>query len=166
MQPISGISPLAGEQAPKLMLWSLDGVIEIPDPAGRIVALMFYHEASTPACATQLASLYAEKSLLDELGAVAVFVSTDPVERQSRFADALGIPSGRMVSDERGEAAEAYGVFDEGSGRAHRAAFVIGADGRIVMALPRYSHANSDQLLAIFSALGVTSLESEEVDDG
>ena len=143
-----------GDRAPKLTLNTARGDLRIPDPAGRPVLLMFFQEAGTPTCSTQVSALGAEQEMLDELGAVAVCVSTDPPERQRAFAESLGLSGVALASDTNGAAGRAYGVYDEHEKRANRAAFVVGSDGVIKLAIPWYNPANSSQFAAIFEALG------------
>jgi mycoredoxin-dependent peroxiredoxin len=158
--------PVEGMLAPAVVLVSPAGPIAIPDPLGKSVVLMFYQEASTPACAAQITSLHAESALLDALGSMAVCVSTDDLERQASFADVLGVPRSLLAADCDGEAARAYGVYDESSGRSRRAAFVISGEGLIALAVPWYNPSNSGQLLAIFTALGLDVQQSEELAHG
>ena len=99
--------------------------------------LFFYPRADTPGCTkeaidfTRLASAFAE-SQTAILG-----VSADPLKAQEafRYKHELSIP---LVSDERHEMLEAYGVWGEKSmyGKIFqgilRTTVLIGADGRII----------------------------------
>jgi len=99
--------------------------------------LFFYPRADTPGCTkeaidfTRLASAFAE-SQTAILG-----VSADPLKAQETFRDRheLSIP---LVSDEKHEMLEAYGVWGEKSmyGKIFqgilRTTVLIGADGRII----------------------------------
>ncbi len=143
-----------GQAAPPFTLPALDGSASVPDPDGRRLVLMFFQEAGTPACTTQVQSLAQEAELLGELDADALFVSTDSLERLQEFARGLA-PGTRLASDAEGAVARAYGVYDEISRRARRAAFVVEADGTLGLALPWYNPLNSDQLAQIFTALGL-----------
>jgi peroxiredoxin len=116
---------------------------------------MFFQEAGTPTCSQQVATVDAEHELLDQLGARAVCLSTDPPERQVEFAAALGGSRLPLASDPDGRIASAFGVFDPAEKRARRAAFVVSGEGAIVLAIPWYNPANSDQLVSIFGALGM-----------
>lgn len=144
----------AGQPAPAFRLPELDGEAVVPDPAGRRLVLMFFQEAGTPTCTTQVQSLARESELLSDLNAEALFISTDPLARLQAFAEALP-QDARLASDADGAVARAYGVYDESSRRARRAAFVIEADGTIGLALPWYNPLNSEQLAELFAALGL-----------
>ncbi len=143
----------AGQPAPAFQLPELDGEAVVPDPAGRRLVLMFFQEAGTPTCTTQVQSLAQEGELLTELGADAIFISTDPLARLQEFAGELP-PDARLASDVDGAVARAYGVYDESSRRARRAAFVVEPDGTIGLALPWYNPLNSEQFAQLFAALG------------
>ena len=144
-----------GQQAPKLTLTTTDGSVMVPDSAGRPTLLMFFQEAGTPACSLQVASLNGESETLKELDALAVCVSTDPIERLSEFASSLGGVNLALATDPEGHAAEAFGVYDAEQKRAQRSAFVIAPNGTILLSIAWYNPSNSDQLLSIFTALGV-----------
>jgi peroxiredoxin Q/BCP len=109
----------------------------LSDYAGRKLVLFFYPRADTPGCTkeaidfTRLASGFAE-SQTSILG-----VSADPLKAQEAFRNKheLSIP---LVSDEKHEMLEAYGVWGEKSmyGKTFhgilRTTVLIGADGRII----------------------------------
>lgn len=145
----------AGAQAPEFSLQTPAGAVSIPDRDGRVTVLMFFREAGTPLCSTQVTSLNREAQLLAELGAVAVCASTDPLARQAEFAASLGGLDLLLASDLDGEAAKLFGVYDPVQRRAQRSAFIIAGDGTVRLAIPWYNPANSEQLLSIFSALGL-----------
>jgi peroxiredoxin Q/BCP len=113
------------------------GTVSLSDYAGRKLVLFFYPRADTPGCTkeaidfTRLAGAFAE-SQTGVLG-----VSADPPRAQEAFRDKhqLATP---LVSDERHEMLEAYGVWGEKSmyGRTFlgivRTTVLIGADGRVL----------------------------------
>ena len=137
--PVRGHAALAeGGKAPAFRLPRDGGeTVSLADFAGRKLVLFFYPRADTPGCTkeaidfTRLAGAFAE-SQTAVLG-----VSADPLKAQESFRDKheLGIP---LVSDERHEMLEAYGVWGEKSmyGRTFlgilRTTVLIGADGRII----------------------------------
>ncbi|HZU77171.1 MAG TPA: redoxin domain-containing protein [Dehalococcoidia bacterium] len=147
--------PEVGERIETFELAGLDGPVRVPDPQGRRTLLMFFQEAGTPTCSTQVQSVASEAPLLDELGAIAVCVSTDPPEALQRFRANL---NGQVVlaQDEGGELARRFGVYDDVSRRAQRAAFVIDPDGTLLKAIPWYNPMHADQLASLFEALGLT----------
>ena len=90
--------------------------IRLSDLRGKIVVLYFYPRAMTSGC-TREAKRFNE--LLDEfkeLGAIVLGASTDPVERNKRFAEKLGLRF-KLISDPEGEIARLYGVLKEGTKR-------------------------------------------------
>jgi cyclic pyranopterin phosphate synthase len=94
---------LLGTPAPVALLDAL-GPFEA---AARFVAVVFYPEAFSPACTTQLCSVEAGRAALAEAGVAAVAVSRDARDRQDAFAraHALGFP---LVADEDGAIARAF----------------------------------------------------------
>ena len=127
-----------GARAPAFRLPRDGGdTVSLSDYSGRKLVLFFYPRADTPGCTreaidfTRLASTFAE-SQTAILG-----VSADPPKAQEAFRDKhrLSVP---LVSDEKHEMLEAYGVWGEKSmyGRTFqgilRTTVLIGADGRII----------------------------------
>ena len=108
--------------------------VSLFDYLGKKLVLFFYPRADTPGCTreaidfTRLASAFAESR------AAVLGVSADPPKAQEAFRDKheLAIP---LVSDEKHEMLEAYGVWGEKSmyGRTFqgilRTTVLIGADG-------------------------------------
>jgi thioredoxin-dependent peroxiredoxin len=137
--PAAGRSALTeGARAPAFRLPRDGGdTVSLSDYSGRKLVLFFYPRADTPGCTreaidfTRLASTFAE-SQTAILG-----VSADPPKAQEAFRDKhrLSVP---LVSDEKHEMLEAYGVWGEKStyGRTFqgilRTTVLIGADGRII----------------------------------
>jgi peroxiredoxin Q/BCP len=132
---ISGL--VEGAEAPAFRLPRDGGeTVSLADYSGRKLVLFFYPRADTPGCTkeaidfTRLADAFAG-SQTDILG-----VSADPLKAQEAFRDKhrLGMP---LVSDEKHEMLEAYGVWGEKSmyGRTFqgilRTTVLIDTDGRI-----------------------------------
>lgn len=120
--------------------------IRLSDLRGRIVVLYFYPRAMTSGC-TREAIRFNE--LLDEFekhGAVVLGASTDPPERNKRFAEKLGLRF-KLISDPEARIVSLYGVLKEGAKRpsAKRVTFVIDRDGRIaeiIRVRPAEKHAD------------------------
>lgn len=163
---MTAMEPLkVGDVAPAFALPDAAGdLVRVPDPAGHAVLLMFFQEAATPTCTTQIGSLAREAPLLHDLGAIAACLSADPPERLRAFAAQLGTPALAFISDEDGTVARAYGVYDPVSRRARRAAFAIGGDGHVMVAIPWYNPLNSAQLAELFLQLAAGG--DEEADHG
>jgi peroxiredoxin Q/BCP len=126
-----------GTKAPAFRLPRDGGeTVSLADYSGRKLVLFFYPRADTPGCTkeaidfTRLADAFAE-SQTAILG-----VSADPLKAQEAFRDKhqLSVP---LVSDEKHEMLETYGVWGEKSmyGKTFqgilRTTVLIGADGRI-----------------------------------
>jgi peroxiredoxin len=115
----------------------------------------FYFEDGTPSCESELAVLKDAHEALTGLRARVVAISADSLESHIAFAERLGGLPFPLASDPDLEAARAWAVVDEGdTRRSRRAAFVVGADGTIMLAVPRVQPNNLAQFEAIFAALG------------
>ncbi len=159
--PAARKSPLAeGTKAPAFRLPRDGGsTASLSDYSGRKLVLFFYPRADTPGCTkeaidfTRLANAFAE-SQTAVLG-----VSADPPKAQEAFRDKheLSIP---LVSDEKHEMLEAYGVWGEKSmyGKTFqgilRTTVLIGADGRIIRIWRNVRvDGHADEVLAAVRAL-------------
>ena len=115
---------------------------------GRIVVLYFYPRADTPGCTREALRFNELLPEFERLGAVVIGASTDPPERNRRFAEKHGLRF-PLISDPEGRVAELYGVLRRTrSGRlsAERVTYIIGPDGRIAAVLrnirPAEKHAD------------------------
>jgi peroxiredoxin Q/BCP len=135
------------------------GMVSLADYAGRKLVLFFYPRADTPGCTkeaidfTRLAGAFAE-SKTAVLG-----VSADPLKAQEAFRDKheLSVP---LLSDEKHEMLEAYGVWGEKSmyGRTFlgilRTTVLIGADGKVARIWRHVKvDGHADEVLAAMRAL-------------
>jgi thioredoxin-dependent peroxiredoxin len=126
-----------GTKAPAFRLPRDGGeTVALADYSGRKLVLFFYPRADTPGCTkeaidfTRLAAAFAESET------AILGVSADPLKAQEAFRDKhqLSVP---LVSDEKHEMLETYGVWGEKSmyGKTFlgilRTTILIGADGRI-----------------------------------
>ena len=126
-----------GTKAPAFRLPRDGGeTVSLADYSGRKLVLFFYPRADTPGCTkeaidfTRLAAAFAESET------AILGVSADPLKAQEAFRDKhqLSVP---LVSDEKHEMLETYGVWGEKSmyGKTFqgilRTTILIGADGRI-----------------------------------
>jgi thioredoxin-dependent peroxiredoxin len=126
-----------GAKAPAFRLPRDGGeTVALADYSGRKLVLFFYPRADTPGCTkeaidfTRLAAAFAESET------AILGVSADPLKAQEAFRDKhqLSVP---LVSDEKHEMLETYGVWGEKSmyGKTFqgilRTTILIGADGRI-----------------------------------
>lgn len=121
----------------------------LPDQTGREVSLsahrgrkllvFFYPKAGTPGCTTQACSVQENVTKLLDLGAAAVGISPDPVDKQAAFAAANGLEF-PLLADTDHSVAESYGVWGERwmAGRKYmgveRSSFLIDEQGKILEA--------------------------------
>jgi peroxiredoxin Q/BCP len=147
--------PEAGDAAPDFELPSTKGTLRLKDLTNtKKVLLAFYAEDSTPLCSSEVSVLKEDYELVQQLGTEVVAVSADSLDSHEYFADELGGVPFALVSDERLEAATAYGVLDEAGKRSRRAVFVIDKGGTILHVVPRFQPGNPAQYEDIFVALG------------
>ena len=135
--PSSG--PLAeGSKAPAFSLPRDGGsTVSLRDYAGQKLVLFFYPRADTPGCTKEAIDFTRLAGAFADAQTVVLGVSADPVKAQEAFRNKheLSIP---LVSDERHEILETYGVWGEKSmyGRTFlgvlRTTVLIGKDGRII----------------------------------
>ncbi|GAB6148407.1 peroxiredoxin [Stetteria hydrogenophila] len=120
-------------EAPDFELPAHDGsTVRLSSLRGRVVVLYFYPRAMTPGCTRETARFNELLGEFEKLGAAVLGVSTDPVDRNARFASKLGVKF-KLLSDVNGEVAGKYGVLREGRGgvRAERVTFIIDGNGVI-----------------------------------
>ncbi len=116
--------------------------------------VLFFSEANTPLCTTQLCAFRDDYEMLAELGADVVAVSTDSEADQARFREEHLLPFA-LLSDGDLSAAAAFGVADGEGRRAQRAAFVADREGVIQLAIPFYQPTNFEHYQQVFEALGL-----------
>jgi peroxiredoxin Q/BCP len=147
--------PSAGQLAPDFELPSTQGKLRLSDLVARTkVLLAFYTEDGTPLCSSQVSVFKEDYDLVRQLKAEVVAVSADPLDAHEAFAEGLGGVPFPLVSDEKLEAASAYGVLDDAGKRSRRAVFVIDRGGAILHAVPWFQPGNPGQYEEIFAALG------------
>ncbi len=129
--------------------------IRLSDLRGKIVVLYFYPRAMTSGCTREAMRFNELLDELEKLGAIVLGASTDPVERNKRFAEKLGLRF-KLISDPEGEIARLYGVLKEGTKRpsAQRVTFVIDPEGRIVEVIKvRPAEKHADRALEVVKKL-------------
>ena len=147
--------PQAGDDAPDFTLPSTGGELRLSQlAASKKVVLAFYAEDNTPLCSSEVSVLKEDYELVQQLGAEVVAVSADSLESHREFSRRLGGLPFPLGSDERLEAAAAYGVVNETGKRSRRAVFVIDRGGKIAHVVPWFQPGNPSQYEGIFRALG------------
>ncbi len=122
--------------------------VRLSDYRGKIVVLYFYPRAMTPGCTREGIRFNELADEFEKLGAVILGISTDPPERNKKFAEKHGFDKILLLSDPEGEIAKAYGVLRQGGKlpSAERVTFIISPDGKIVEVLrnirPAEKHAD------------------------
>jgi peroxiredoxin Q/BCP len=145
-KPLKKIAPSAardsalteGAKAPAFRLPRDGGsTISLSDFVGKKLVLFFYPRADAPGCTREAIDFTRLSNAFAGVDTAVLGVSADPPKAQEAFRDKhqLATP---LVSDERHEMLEAYGVWGEKSmyGKTFhgilRTTILIGADGRIL----------------------------------
>jgi peroxiredoxin Q/BCP len=152
--------PAAGAKAPAFKLPRDDGsIVSLGDFAGRKLVLFFYPKADTTGCTREAIDFSKLRGEFQKLGTEVLGVSADPVAVQSRFKAKHGLGND-LLSDERHEMLEAYGVWGRKSmyGRTYmgivRTTVLIDGDGRIARIWPKVKVAgHAAEVLAAARAL-------------
>jgi peroxiredoxin Q/BCP len=127
-----------GTKAPAFRLPRDGGdMVSLADYTGRKLVLFFYPRADTPGCTREAIDFTRLSGAFAESKTAVVGVSADPLKAQEAFRDKheLSVP---LVSDEKHEMLEAYGVWGEKSmyGKTFlgilRTTVLIGTDGKII----------------------------------
>ena len=120
-----------GDKAPDFTLKDLDGEKwSLHKHKGKTVVLLFYPGDNTPVCTAQLCSVRDNWSQYQATGAEVVGISMDSVSSHKGFADKYSLTL-KLLSDEKGEVVEKYGVKSWLPGRSARGVVVIDKNGRI-----------------------------------
>lgn len=138
-----------GDPAPDFEARAHTGeTVRLSDYRGRVVVLYFYPRAMTPGCTREGVRFNEFYDEFEKLGVVVLGVSTDPVEKNRKFAEKYGFRF-PLLSDEDGSIAEKYGVLESrrsGAIAARRTTFIIDKDGIIKKVLknirPAEKHAD------------------------
>ena len=128
----------AGAEAPEFDL-EVDGAerVRLSDFRGRRNVLLVFHPfAFTPVCEEEARDLQENMQSFDDADTDVVLVSCDSAPARRAWKRELGLTY-TVASDfwPHGEAARAYGVFDEQKGAAVRGTFLIEKSGTVVWTL-------------------------------
>lgn len=127
-----------GDKAPEFQLTDQNGkMVTLTDFAGKHVVLYFYPKDMTPGCTTEACDFRDYHEQFEQLNAVIIGISPDPVERHVKFIEKHGLPF-VLLADENHEAAELYDVWKlkKNFGKEYmgieRSTFLINKEGILV----------------------------------
>ncbi len=127
-----------GSEAPAFDLEvDKDERVRLADFRGRRNVLLVFHPfAFTPVCEAEALDLQENRASFESAETDIVLVSCDPAPARKAWRKQLGLTY-TLASDfwPHGEAAKAYGVFDESSGAPVRGTFLIDKEGIVVWSL-------------------------------
>ncbi|CAB0780592.1 thioredoxin-dependent thiol peroxidase [Corynebacterium diphtheriae] len=130
-----------GDTAPSFSLPNDTGTTtSLSDYSGQRVLVYFYPRANTPGCTKEACDFRDSLAQLNDLGIAVVGISPDKVDKLATFRDDYDLTF-PLLSDDTKEVMTAYGAFGEKKNYGKivqgviRSTFVIGADGRIELAL-------------------------------
>ncbi|CAB0870818.1 thioredoxin-dependent thiol peroxidase [Corynebacterium diphtheriae] len=130
-----------GDTAPSFSLPNDTGTTtSLSDYSGQRVLVYFYPRANTPGCTKEACDFRDSLAQLNDLGIAVVGISPDKVDKLAVFRDDYDLTF-PLLSDATKEVMTAYGAFGEKKNYGKivqgviRSTFVIGADGRIELAL-------------------------------
>ena len=126
-----------GNKAPDFKLKDQEGkTVSLSDLKGKNVVLYFYPKDNTSGCTAEACNFRDEFPKFKNVNAVILGVSPDSVESHLKFAAKYELPF-RLLSDEKKEMLEKYGVWKEKNmyGRKYmgveRTTVIINPDGSI-----------------------------------
>lgn len=130
-----------GDTAPGFSLPNDTGTTtSLSDYSGQRVLVFFYPRANTPGCTKEACDFRDSLAQLNDLGIAVVGISPDKVDKLAAFRDDYDLTF-PLLSDATKEIMTSYGAFGEKKNYGKivqgviRSTFVIGADGRIELAL-------------------------------
>ncbi|MED3950601.1 thioredoxin-dependent thiol peroxidase [Priestia aryabhattai] len=132
------MTAVVGEKAPDFVLMSTNGEqVSLASMKGKNVVLYFYPKDMTPGCTTEACDFRDQHENFEELDAVILGVSPDPIDKHHKFIDKHGLPF-LLLADEDHSVAEEYGVWKlkKNFGKEYmgieRSTFIIDKEGMLV----------------------------------
>lgn len=120
-----------GKPAPDFTLPDQNGEqVSLTDFKGKYVVLYFYPKDMTPGCTNEACDFRDNHESFEELDAVILGVSPDPVSSHQKFIDKHDLPF-QLLADEDHQVAEKYGAW-KSSGGIDRSTFIIDKEGRLM----------------------------------
>jgi peroxiredoxin len=140
-----------GSEAPAFDLEVNGGErVRLADFRGRRNVLLVFHPfAWTPICEEEALDLQENLPAFESAETDVVLVSCDPAPARQAWKEKLGLTY-TLASDfwPHGEAATAYGVFDDSGGAALRGTFLIDKNGVVVWSLVNDADTRRDELVS------------------
>lgn len=149
-----------GDMAPDFSLEASDGqTYKLSDYRGKqAVVLAWFPRAFTSGCTVECKSLAENGDQIRQFDVSYFMASTDPVEKNTEFADDTGADF-PLLSDPDGEVATAYGVFTMGFARRHT--FYVDVNGVISHIDTAVKPSTSaEDMIANLEKLGVAQADS------
>ncbi|PIN85761.1 MAG: thioredoxin-dependent thiol peroxidase [Candidatus Diapherotrites archaeon CG11_big_fil_rev_8_21_14_0_20_37_9] len=151
--------PKSGEKAPDFSLPNQKGnVVKLSELKGKKVCLYFYPKDDTPGCTKQACNIRDNWKALEKKGILVFGISKDSVKSHGKFAEKYSF-SFPVLSDEKKEVIEKYGVFKEKSmyGKTflgvQRTTFLINEKGIIIKIIKKPVVGNhAEEIVAGFEA--------------
>jgi thioredoxin-dependent peroxiredoxin len=132
------MTAIIAEQAPDFQLEASNGeLMKLSDFRGSNIVLYFYPKDMTPTCTTQACDFRDYYNEFQDVNAVILGVSTDPIKQHEKFIEKYQLPF-RLLADEEQKAANAYGVWKlkKNFGKEYmgieRSTFLIDKNGTLV----------------------------------
>lgn len=126
-----------GKQAPEFTLPVNNGEkVSLSDFKGKNVVLYFYPKDMTPGCTTEACDFRDHHESFEDVDAVILGVSPDPVESHEKFIDKHDLPF-LLLADEEHQVAEEYEVWKlkKNFGKEYygieRSTFIIDKEGNL-----------------------------------
>ena len=141
-QAAAPVTPVAGEAAPDFMAMATDSSgktshVMLSSLRGKVVVLAFYPGDRTSGCTAELNKFRDEYKSIFGDGVVVFPTSSDSLGSHASWAKDSHFPFA-MISDEKAELATKYGA--QGGGKYfRRSVYVIGKDGKIAYAEPKFN---------------------------
>lgn len=139
-----------GEKAPEFDLEvTYRQRVRLSDFRGRSNVLLVFHPfAFTPVCEDEARDLQENFESFRDAQTEIVFVSCDPSTARQAWKRELGVEF-TFASDfwSHGEAAKAYGVFNEANGAPHRGTFLIDKTGTVIWSLVKITDERRTELV-------------------
>ena len=140
----ASLLPVIGKPAPDFTLPSSSGeTVSLKQFKGKkSVVLYFYPKDDTPGCTKEACGFRDLREEFEQLGAVILGISNDPVDVHQKFREKFKLPFD-LLADEDASVSKAFGVYKQKNlyGKKYlgieRTTFIIDRTGRIAQIYPK-----------------------------